>query len=353
VARNQEGISLLVELAELLQAPVNDQGGRMNFPSNHYLEGAGNIGRADLVVGMGQNSLWSTLNNLRDLIERTSTSRLRPGAKVVTITADDLYMRSNYQDFQRFTETDISIAADPQATLPSLIEAVKKLITDDRRRFFQERGAKFREAKMQSWANAKENAAAVWGVSPVSTARLSAEVWEAIRREDWSLVNSSFGTGLWSFEKYYHHIGDSTGAGQGYGPPAAVGAALANKKHGRLSVNCGSDGDLMYVGPGAFWTAAHHRIPLLTVVHNNRAYHQEIMHIQRMANRHQRGTTTFGIGSVITDPNIDYAKLAQSVGMYGEGPITNPNEVGPALRRALAVVKKGEPALVDVVTQPR
>ena len=41
--------------------------------------------------------------------------------------------------------------------------------------------------------------------------------------------------------------------------------------------------------PGVLWTAAHHRIPLLSVMHNNRAYHQEVMHIQRMANRHQRG----------------------------------------------------------------
>ena len=94
-------------------------------------------------------------------------------------------------------------------------------------------------------------------------------------------------------------------------------------------------------------------VPLLTIVHNNRAYHQELMHIQRMAARHERGIDRAVIGNAITDPNIDYAKLAQSVGMYGEGPITNPNELGPALRRALAVVKKGEPALVDVVTQPR
>jgi hypothetical protein len=41
------------------------------------------------------------------------------------------------------------------------------------------------------------------------------------------------------------------------------------------------------------------------------------------------------------------------MGVYAEGPITNPNDVGPAITRALAVVKKGEPALVDVVTQPR
>ena len=34
-ARSQEGVDLLVQLAELLQAPVVDQGNRMNFPNTH------------------------------------------------------------------------------------------------------------------------------------------------------------------------------------------------------------------------------------------------------------------------------------------------------------------------------
>jgi acetolactate synthase I/II/III large subunit len=45
--------------------------------------------------------------------------------------------------------------------------------------------------------------------------------------------------------------------------------------------------------------------------------------------------------------------MAQAYGMYGEGPISNPKDVGPAITRALERVKKGEPALVDVITQPR
>ena len=107
--------------------------------------------------------------------------------------------------------------------------------------------------------------------------------------------------------------------------------------------------------PGALWTAAHHRIPLLLVLHNNRAYHQEVMHIQRMSNRRQREvkTASEGVGVAITNPNIDYAALARSMGLYGAGPITDPKELGPALKRAVERVEKGEPALVDVVTQPR
>ena len=50
---------------------------------------------------------------------------------------------------------------------------------------------------------------------------------------------------------------------------------------------------------------------------------------------------------------MDFAKIAQGMGVHAQGPITNPNDLGPALKRALEVVKRGEPSLIDVVTQPR
>jgi len=182
---------------------------------------------------------------------------------------------------------------------------------------------------------------------------MAMEIWAQVKDKDWSLVSSNaWAQRLWTFDKHYQNIGGSGGAGVGYGAPAALGAAVANKKYGRLSVNIQNDGDLMYA-PGVLWTSAHHSIPLLNVMHNNRAYHQEVMHLQRMANRHQRGITTAEIGTTIKNPNIDYAAMARSMGVHGEGPITDPNDLGPALKRALDVVSRGEPALVDVVTQPR
>jgi acetolactate synthase-1/2/3 large subunit len=117
-------------------------------------------------------------------------------------------------------------------------------------------------------------------------------------------------------------------------------------------VTFNGDGDLMFV-PSTLWTAAHHRIPLLYIVQNNRAYHQEYMYLQAMANRLGRGIENTKIGTTIEDPNVDYATVARGFGVYGEGPISDPKELGPAIKRALAVVRRGEPALIDVVTDPR
>lgn len=360
-ARTPAGMAHLMELAELLQAPVIDQRSRLNFPTRHPLNQSERartvISQADMILGLDLADFWGAVHSYRDQLDRTSKPITKPGAKLVSISVGDLYVKGNYQDIQRYAELDLAMAADSQATLPSLIEAVKRLLTDDRKNAFQDRGKRLAEAHQQAFERARSDATYGWDGSPITTARLSAEIWAQINDQDWSLVSdvaflSRWPLRLWDFNKHYQYIGGGGGFGEGYGLPASVGAALANRKYGRLSVNIQCDGDLMYA-PGALWTAAHHHIPLLTVMHNNRAYQQEVMHIQRMADRHNRGITRANIGTTLQDPNIDYSKLAQSMGMYGEGPITDPKELAPALRRAIEVVKQGEPALVDVVTEPR
>jgi acetolactate synthase-1/2/3 large subunit len=362
LARTPAAMPLLIELAEVLQAAVIDQGGRMNFPSLHPLNqtqrAAAAVGEADVVVGLEVADFWATVNSLRDQLHRSTRKVTKPGAKLATITTGDLYIRSNYQDFRRMAEVDVAIAADGEATLPALTEAVKRLITGDRKRVFQERGSKLAEASRAARERIRQAATYAWDASPVSTARVAAELWGQIKNEDWSLVSNYYSEAgvwprrLWDFNKSYQWLGHAGGGGIGYGAPSSVGAALANKKYGRFSVSLQTDGDLMYA-PGVLWTAAHHRIPLLSVMLNNRGYHQEIMHVQRMCNERNRGVDRGTMGSTLTDPNIDFAKVAQGLGLHGEGPIADPKDLGPALRRAMAAVKRGETALVDVVTQAR
>jgi acetolactate synthase-1/2/3 large subunit len=77
------------------------------------------------------------------------------------------------------------------------------------------------------------------------------------------------------------------------------------------------------------------------------------MYLQAMAARRGRGVTNVDTGTTLKDPNIDYATVARGYGAHGEGPITDPKDLAPAIKRALAVVKSGQPALIDVVTDPR
>jgi thiamine pyrophosphate-dependent acetolactate synthase large subunit-like protein len=345
-ARTQQGIDLLVELAELLQAPVNSQE-RMNFPTRHALAGTGGPGyQPDVTLAL----------EVADLQNEARAARAR-GAKVISISAATLTHKSNIQDFGHYADIDLDIGADAEATLPYLIEACKKLITADRKRVFEERGKKFAVAHKNARNQAIDAAQYGWDASPVSLARITAELWPLIKNEDWSFVSPQGFVGnwpnrLWKMEKQYQYIGGQGAGGMGYGAPASVGAALANRKYGRLSINIQTDGDFNY-SPGVLWTAAHHKIPLLTIMHNNRGYHQEVMFVEQQCSLHNRGAERAHIGTKLWEPNIEYAKIAQGYGLYAEGPISDPKDLAPAFQRGIERVKKGEPVLIDVITQPR
>jgi acetolactate synthase I/II/III large subunit len=369
LARTRNGMMLLVELAEALQAPVIDQKGRMNFPNTHYLSqtagGRALLAEADVIIGLELSDYWGTVNGYVDNGENGGVglqeSHIKPNAKLISISSVLLNTKANYQDFQRLQVVDVEMAGDAEATLPALVEAVKQALPDSRKAAIDVRGQALRKAWGEARERARQAAAYAWDARPISTARMSMEVYAQIKDLDWSSVGgdrqfSSWPTRLWPMDKHYHHIGGPGGYGIGYNAPAAVGAALANRDAGRFSVNFQPDGDLMF-SPGVLWTAVHHRIPLLTVMHNNRGYHQEVMHVQRMANRRNRvaslGKDIGPVGTRIDNPAIDYAKLAGSFGMWSAGPIVDPKELAPVLTKAVEVVKAGEPALVDVVTQPR
>ena len=365
LARTENGMLLLVQLAEALQAVVVDQGGRMNFPNTHYLRRPPTaINNADVVLGMELSDYWGAVNAFVDNGEHgvgVNTSKVKPDTKLISISSVDLITKSNYQDQQRFQVVDVPMAADAEATLPALIEAVKAAIPNDRKAAIEKRGEAAKRSFAEMMDRTKQAAALAWDASPVSTARLAMETWAQIKDLDWSLVSVS-GVGmnwpnrLWPIEKHYQWLGASGGYGVGYGAPAAVGAALANRDLGRFSVNIQSDGDLMYA-PGVLWTAARHNIPMLAVMFNNRGYHQEVMHVQRLSNFRNRvaniGKDMGPIGTRIENPEIEYHKLAESMGWWAKGPIKDPTELGSAIKQAVAVVKTGQPALVNVWTQPR
>ena len=346
VVRTPKAIALLVELAETLQAPVDSQE-RMNFPNRHPLAGTGGPGyQPDVVLFL----------EVADPTSAARAARAR-GAKTINISSVNLFMKSNIQDFGHYAEVDLDMGADGEATLPALTEATKKLLTADRRRTLEDRGAKLAAAHKQARNQAVELAQYGWDASPIGLNRLSAELWPLIKNEDWSLVSwqgfiSGWPGRLWNFDKHYQYIGGQGGGGIGYNAPASVGAALANKKHGRLSINIQTDGDMNYA-PGILWTAAHHKIPLLTIMHNNRGYHAEVMILQNRASERNRGQDRTTIGTKLWEPNINYAKMAETYGMYGEGPITEPTQLAAAFKRGIERIKRGEPALIDVVTQPR
>jgi thiamine pyrophosphate-dependent acetolactate synthase large subunit-like protein len=177
---------------------------------------------------------------------------------------------------------------------------------------------------------------------------------KALEGSDWVLAHGQFGG--WArrslrFQQPGQFLGRSGGEGLGYGPGAAIGAGLALRGSGKVVVSLQGDGDLLYT-PQALWTAAHEGIPVLTIVDANRTYGKDEQHQRVMARERGRSEANVGHGIVIDGPTIELAALARSLGIAAEGPIDEIGDLETALARAVAQVKAGEPAFVEVRTSP-
>ncbi len=357
VGREPEGFHALVELAETGGVPVYDVDSRLNFPTRHPLNMsmAKDVFRdADLVLCLDTRD-WE-----RPTTELASTTReltpiVPPGAKWIDIGFGDLELSSWALDYQRLHHADLRILADTSLAIPMLSGLLKGRAKSDRS-YAASVAARSTEiarqsnAKRERWAKeAREH----WDASPIALARLASEVWDAIKGEDWVLTAGTldeWARMLWDFDRPYRHPGRSLGTATQFG--ISLGVALAHREKKRLVVDLQPDGDLMF-DAGAMWVAAKHRIPLLVVMYNNRAYYNDWEHQIRMAKLRGTPVARAHIGMDMDDPAPDFATMARSMGWYAEGPIDDPRKVAAALERAIAKVKAGTPALLDTITQKR
>jgi thiamine pyrophosphate-dependent acetolactate synthase large subunit-like protein len=364
--RTPEGVRNAVILAELVGASTSTAAtnGPMSFPQRHPLCGPGADTAYDYTLGLEQAGGNVALlgPGLQTLLSRDVTNigfgGIAPGVSRAGGGGGGRGRGGRAGGTAPPTRT---VAVDAEASLPPIIEQVRQQLSPDRQRVIQERTAKHaaanQAARITALTMALDQKRAGWDASPIATARIYAELWPLIVNEDWILSSpSNFSGGhnaqLWDHDKPYSYLGGQGAGGMGYGAPASVGAALAAKSRNQIVINVQTDGDLNYA-PGVLWTAQHHRLPMLTVMHNNRAWHQELMFVEYMCGVRGRGGDRGHIGTSLRDPFINYKMMAAAYGMAGEGPIENPALLAPALKRGLASVKKGQPYLIDVITQPR
>ncbi len=352
VGRDATGFHSLVELAETLGAPVYDVNSRLNFPGRHPLNVSmmKDVFRdADLVLCLDTRD-WERATTELVSTTRKTTSIVPATCKWVDIGFGDLEISSWAMDYQRLAHADLRVLADTTLAIPALTQLLKPRISPRARDLRAGQVAQMGAAARARWAKeAKED----WDASPITLPRLASEVWDAIKEEDWVLAAGTledWARKIWDFDKPYRHPGRSLGTATQIG--ISLGVALAHRDAGRLVVDLQPDGDLMF-DAGALWVAAKHRIPLLVVMHNNRAYYNDWEHQIRMAKLRGTPLERAHIGMDLVDPAPDFAAMAKSMGWYAEGPIDQPAEIPAALKRAIERVKAGQPALLDTITQKR
>jgi acetolactate synthase-1/2/3 large subunit len=356
LGRNPKALSVLLDLAEILGAPVIDADGRYAFPSTHPLNLT--VARdealrdADVVLALDVPSLGVPLGPT--VRERGNfVPGIRPSTKIIHITLLDLERQSWVSDSMWLLPVHVPIAADTSVALPQLMELIRPRIASAAQ-LQKERRAKveaiYAEARKKSQAWIEK----AWDERPISQARFFSEINRRVQRRAWALVSSHGRRWREAIEvtEPAHGVGGGRGGGVGYGLPSSIGAALGYKDSGRLSVSIIGDGDFMMTS-NALWTAAKYQIPLLVVVLNNRSYYNDEEHQERMARWRQRPIENKGIGIRIEDPAPDIAAISRALSVDGFGPIVEPDQLGPALDKAIGIVESGKPAVVDVITQPR
>jgi thiamine pyrophosphate-dependent acetolactate synthase large subunit-like protein len=338
------GSAALLRLATDLGAGLVELGGGASFPVGHphdLSEGSVDALRAaDHVTFIDVRDPSFALGPVDLATRRTEGLELMPSAASIGLAG---LMDRSWMVIESSGPERLEIIADPDLALEQLENAVGEV-----RRDLDPVLAAIAARPMPT---PPAEPASPRGLYRGHVGRVLAE---ALHDEDWVLAHGQFGG--WArrtlrFQRPDQFLGRSGGEGLGYGPGATVGAALALRGSGRLVLSLQGDGDLLYA-PQALWTAANLDLPLLVVADANRTYGKDEQHQRVLARERGRPDDRVGVGIALDGPVVDLAGLARSFGIEASGPVVDLDGLRDAVRRAIEVVRSGEPALVEVRTDP-
>lgn len=339
----------LTSLAERLGAGLRDERNLNAVPSRHPLNLTGDrqlLNDADVILCVEV----ADLNLLHDQAGFGSRDY-----QLIDLSQNELALQSWANTGQTRAQTTRWLPAQGRYGLEQISAAVEAALAGEgagRNRMRERRRAELGERRLKLLETLAGERTAAWHTSPVSTPRLVRELYEVVKNESWLLTlrnTRSWPEQVWGFERGGQYLGHSGGGGVGYGPGALIGGALAARDRGELAVGIIGDGDLMY-SPGALWTASHYQLPMLAVVHNNRSYGNDEEHQRAVAMTRRRPLDRAHIGVRLDEPRVNFAMLAESHGAVGIGPVTEPDQLRPALLDGLKAAKAGGTVLVDVHT---
>jgi len=340
---HSEAIPELIELAELLGAPVVTEGvaSTCSFPFTHPLY-TGSFPRVAPPIRaflMRYDLLCSIGGDLFTLSLPSDVEPMPDGLDVIHIDTDPWEIGKNYA-------AAVGIQGDPKATLPELSEAVRRHTS----KTGHPQAARRREAVAAAFARERsemeqkaQDAANQSPMGPLALVHAIAQATPAGATIVEETISSSAGV------RHFFKCEDSKsffgirGGGIGWGLPAALGVKLALPKRPVIAMI--GDGSAMYTCQ-ALWTAAHESLAVVYVIFNNASY--RILKQRTLALKGFSAEDDKYVGMDIDKPLVNYVELARSLGVPGQR-VEKATEVGPAIGRALA---SGGPYLIDVRIDP-
>ena len=329
----------LVELAEMLGIPVCERGRLCQvFPNQHplYLGALRNQMRypqnVDLFINLGER--------FPDADESFISEK-----KVPAIVAG-----TDVRHLGDALAIEHAVVGNLKESLRDLVDALKSAATKERLEKIA--APRFDETKKfteRLRAGREANAKKIWDNKPIEWDRLAKEM-EAVADKD-AIFVEEFGS---QRNKCMDHLnlgygaktqlGRTTGECLGWGLPAAIGVKLAKPDHQVWALQ--GDGGMLFNQTEALWPMRRHEAPIITVVFNNRSYNETRNRMwSRGKNQREKKLDML---SHLGNPDVNFAKIAEAYDIKGEV-VADPNDIAPALKRAINATRDGKPYLLDVL----
>jgi acetolactate synthase I/II/III large subunit len=322
------------QLAETLGARVMADPFRMSFPGHHPLH-------------RGTPGIMSTPPDSDCVLVIETVVPWQPASfnpdrstRVVRLGIDPIERMTPIYEFP----SDLSITADPARAVPALLEEVRGLMTTEQRRRCEARAERYQREGRQRLADAIHAAETDRARGVISPQWLSHEIGQTLG-PDTIITHELIDSSLFNRSRPGTLVGPG-GSSIGWAAPAAIGVKVAAGD--RPVVACIGDGSWMFANPQVtVWASAFHRAPVLFVVWNNRGYRTGTSEVLRSYPEGYAARERDLTGGWF-DPCPNYSGEAAASGAYGEK-VTDPKDVGPAIRRALdAIARDRVPAVLDM-----
>ena len=244
--------------------------------------------------------------------------------------------------------TDVALVADVGRTATALTEAVRAIVPEARlaaRR--RERLALAQQVSSRMRQAYLESARAHWDANPMVWPRLlltleemldeDAVIVEELGTENWVLKTLSFEDGKKT------KLGRTLGRSLGWGVGASVGVKIAMPD--RQVVSLQGDGGFLFSQSESLFAMSRYDVPVITVVCNNRSYDEPRNNMMMRGGRARQ--TGRDMICYLGTPDVEFVDIARAFGVAGER-VATPDELVPALRRAIDTSRDGRPYLLDV-----
>jgi acetolactate synthase-1/2/3 large subunit len=321
----------LQELAELLGAPVSTSlPGKSTFNEHHPLSlGSGGhginrqihhfISAADVIFGIGCS-----------FTESSFAIAMPKGPTYIHSTNDPV-------DLNKTVTSALGLVGDAQLVLRAVIAEIRKTVTANRDATAVAAEIKRVEAEwMQNWLPKLQSDS-----TPLSPYRVLWDLQKTVDIDN-TIITHDAGSPrdqlvpFWKSTTPLSYIGWGKTTQLGFGLPLAMGAKLVHPD--KLCINVWGDAAIGFTGMD-FETAVRERLPILSILLNNFCMAIELPIMPNATERFRA-----------TDISGDYAAMARAFGGYGER-VTRPEDIIPAIKRAIEQTQKGVPALLEFITE--